>query len=454
MGSTTTTTVSEQRRITPDPPSPEEVALLRQQAKIASSISKSIDLTSGLFAEQLEAIQPLLDLAAEEAQIRGEVLTPEIQTRIIENEVALREAQVSIIQQQLESEVALEPQRRQFLESQLATAQADLQREQELAPIRDQAVRQQFDILARGGVPTAEQTQFLDEATRRTIEAGGSDIQAFADEQLRLIGQELGPSLGLRGASPSGRFQGGDTPLIDRGQLVGREALRQFGQLQSTARGQEAAALSGLIGANLQSAGGITGLSASLTDAAQRNRIALSGALDPNVQGVGAGAILGQPSALLGQTFGLGLGVSGLQTGIPQTLGSLQSFRAATADQSLTGRTVSETFDPLTSFANILSGAGAAATAFSDIRVKENIEEITVLDKLDQIEAKSFNFIGNDEPRIGVMAQDVEKVFPALVKEIDGVKTVDYGGLAAIAIQAIKELIKKQEFQIARSVGM
>jgi len=82
MGSKTTTTVAETRKITPDPPSPQELALLEQQANIAASVSRNIDLTSAAFQQQLQSIQPLLDLAAEEARIRGQILTPEIQSQM------------------------------------------------------------------------------------------------------------------------------------------------------------------------------------------------------------------------------------------------------------------------------------------------------------------------------------------------------------------------------------
>ncbi len=46
-----------------------------------------------------------------------------------------------------------------------------------------------------------------------------------------------------------------------------------------------------------------------------------------------------------------------------------------------------------------------------------------------------------EQPGIGVIAQDVEKVFPALVStDEQGRKQVDYIGLIAPLIEAVKEL--------------
>jgi hypothetical protein len=41
--------------------------------------------------------------------------------------------------------------------------------------------------------------------------------------------------------------------------------------------------------------------------------------------------------------------------------------------------------------------------------------------------------------QIGVIAQDVEKVFPELVGENEGYKTTNYIGLIPVLIEAVKE---------------
>lgn len=70
----------------------------------------------------------------------------------------------------------------------------------------------------------------------------------------------------------------------------------------------------------------------------------------------------------------------------------------------------------------IASGIGNLFT--SDIRVKENIKPYGYY-KGHRL--YSYNYIWEDEPQIGVMAQEIEKVIPAAVSEINGIKRVNYG---------------------------
>jgi len=87
----------------------------------------------------------------------------------------------------------------------------------------------------------------------------------------------------------------------------------------------------------------------------------------------------------------------------------------------------------------------------SDIKLKENIVDATnKLDELKKIKIRNFNFIGDDTKQIGVIAQELETIFPALVTESDDVdadgnnagtttKEVKYSVLLPIAIKAIQE---------------
>ncbi|MBN2790611.1 MAG: tail fiber domain-containing protein [Candidatus Delongbacteria bacterium] len=84
-------------------------------------------------------------------------------------------------------------------------------------------------------------------------------------------------------------------------------------------------------------------------------------------------------------------------------------------------------------------------TSSSDKRFKKNIEELTkVMDKVMLLQPKRYNFISqknNDGKYIGLIAQEVEKLFPEFVmynEEADAY-TMDYAGLSVVAIQAIKE---------------
>ena len=85
--------------------------------------------------------------------------------------------------------------------------------------------------------------------------------------------------------------------------------------------------------------------------------------------------------------------------------------------------------------------------AYSDKRVKENIKTIdNSLEKVNQLRGVEFNKIGEDKKSIGVIAQEIEKILPEVVREDDkGMKSVAYGNITGILIEAIKELTAKVE---------
>ena len=56
----------------------------------------------------------------------------------------------------------------------------------------------------------------------------------------------------------------------------------------------------------------------------------------------------------------------------------------------------------------------------------------------------------DNKQKIGVLAQDIEKVFPELVSETDGIKSVNYQGLVPVLINALKEQDAKFEEQQKR----
>jgi len=101
----------------------------------------------------------------------------------------------------------------------------------------------------------------------------------------------------------------------------------------------------------------------------------------------------------------------------------------------------------------------------SDIRNKENIKDITdALNIVESIGGKTFDWSneyinrkgGEDEyflqkQDFGVIAQDVQKVFPLAVREREnGELAVDYVKLCSLAFAAIKELNKKVDSLITQ----
>lgn len=78
----------------------------------------------------------------------------------------------------------------------------------------------------------------------------------------------------------------------------------------------------------------------------------------------------------------------------------------------------------------------------SDERVKENVVTIdSALDKVSNLRGVTYNKIGEIETQIGVIAQEVEKVIPEVVKtDEDGMKSVAYANMVGLLIEAIKDL--------------
>jgi hypothetical protein len=87
----------------------------------------------------------------------------------------------------------------------------------------------------------------------------------------------------------------------------------------------------------------------------------------------------------------------------------------------------------------------------SDIKLKENILDATPkLEKLNQVRVVNYNFIGNEQKQLGVIAQELEQIFPSMVEESldkdrEGndlgttTKAVKYSVFVPILIKAIQE---------------
>jgi hypothetical protein len=78
----------------------------------------------------------------------------------------------------------------------------------------------------------------------------------------------------------------------------------------------------------------------------------------------------------------------------------------------------------------------------SDARLKTNIISLgATLSKLLQIDGKTYTMKKdtNHKKKIGLLAQDIEKVFPELVMETNDIKSVNYQGLVPVLINAMKE---------------
>ena len=83
----------------------------------------------------------------------------------------------------------------------------------------------------------------------------------------------------------------------------------------------------------------------------------------------------------------------------------------------------------------------------SDRRIKTNINPIyNCLEKINTISGYTYNRPDLDnEKHIGLIAQEVEELFPELVTETNNIKGINYQGFIAVLLNCIKELNKKIE---------
>ncbi|MDA9008019.1 tail fiber domain-containing protein, partial [Porticoccaceae bacterium] len=103
-------------------------------------------------------------------------------------------------------------------------------------------------------------------------------------------------------------------------------------------------------------------------------------------------------------------------------------------------------------------------SAYSDKRAKENIKPITDgLDKILKLEGVYYNMKeghspneDHTRPRVGVLAQDVQKILPEVVTyaEEEDMYSVDYGNITAVLIEAIKDQQKIIESLSERISGL
>jgi hypothetical protein len=126
----------------------------------------------------------------------------------------------------------------------------------------------------------------------------------------------------------------------------------------------------------------------------------------------------------LGWAFGTGIGNANANQAIED------QAAAAAPWNLLLGLGGMKTSNNGTVGGNLLSGILGKFLP-SDERLKENVAEVGSLN--DGLPVYLYNYNGDQTPRIGLMAQDVEKVRPDAVAEIGGFKAVHYGRATELA---------------------
>ena len=116
----------------------------------------------------------------------------------------------------------------------------------------------------------------------------------------------------------------------------------------------------------------------------------------------------------------------------------------------LTGSGQNATFAGTLNVASSITAQGDI-TAFSDARLKHDVKTIdNALDKVDNLRGVTYRMLEDEThaEKVGVIAQEVEEILPQVVLTSDDemqTKSVDYGKLCAVLIEAVKELKKEVE---------
>lgn len=100
-----------------------------------------------------------------------------------------------------------------------------------------------------------------------------------------------------------------------------------------------------------------------------------------------------------------------------------------------------DTDTDLVTFVNDAVTINGDLTLASDARLKSNILSLgATLSKLLKIDGKRYTFKESGKESVGVLAQEIQEVFPELVKtNKEGLLSVNYQGLIPVLINAVKE---------------
>lgn len=100
----------------------------------------------------------------------------------------------------------------------------------------------------------------------------------------------------------------------------------------------------------------------------------------------------------------------------------------------------------LTVTGDVLVSGVVTATDFdstSDLTLKDNIRKISKpISKIEKIRGVTFEWKETGQKAMGVVAQEIEKVLPSLVRG-DAIKTVNYNGLIGLLIECVKDQQKQ-----------
>ena len=283
-----------------------------------------------------------------------------------------------------------------------------------------------------GGVLTYEDVTNIDAIG---IITARSDLQVSGDSTFtgsaRFNGgiKDAGGSLGVNGYVL--KTDGADIDWVDPTTVSGLQGI------QGITGTQGIQGIQGITGTQgIQGIQGITG--AQGTQGTQGIQGAQGAQGTQGTQGIqgtqGVQGILGTQGTAGPQTQINATAVTTNSTFYPVFVASAGSNQTASVRTTATAFSFNPSSGNLTVGGNINSG--------SDITLKKNVKVVeNALDIVNRLEGVRFDWKSTNQPSIGVIAQELEKVLPELVAtNEEGLKSVNYDGIIGVLIQAIKEL--------------
>jgi hypothetical protein len=117
---------------------------------------------------------------------------------------------------------------------------------------------------------------------------------------------------------------------------------------------------------------------------------------------------------------------------------------APTSGLSVQGNTGIGTASPTSKLEVVGDAKATSFTYSSDRNLKTNIKTVNnALSKIQKLRGVTFNWKKDGSKSVGLIAQEVEQVFPELVSGTEGNKGVEYGNLVGPLIEAVKEQQKE-----------
>jgi hypothetical protein len=235
---------------------------------------------------------------------------------------------------------------------------------------------------------------------RRQFDALQALLKPYTEAGVPALEQQQA-FLGLRGPEA-------ERATIER--IRGGETFQALARQGEEAILQNASATGGLRGGNVQGA------------LAQFRPAMLNQALEQQYSRLGGMTQIGQNSAA-------GVGAAGMETGVNVANLLAQQGAALAGGKLGQANAFGQILNMPAQFLGMQYGAGGKAgmglgNMFSDRRLKKNIKQIST--RSDGLNVYEFDYVWGGGRQIGLMAQEVQTIYPGAVSESGGYLMVDY----------------------------